>query len=69
MEQVLTCGTVPPHQLARHFAFASEMTVISGLSQSQSQSHITTDNQSTSRGVRCPSGTRDQFFFLLETLF
>jgi hypothetical protein len=37
---------------------------------SQSQSHITTHNQSASRlGVRQPSGTRDQFFFLLQILF
>jgi hypothetical protein len=32
-----------------------------------SQSHIATDNQSV--GVRRPSGTSDQFFFLLEILF
>jgi hypothetical protein len=34
--------------------------------QSQSQSHIMTKFQS---GVRSPSGSRDQFFFLLEIFF
>jgi hypothetical protein len=35
----------------------------------QSQSQITTDSQSASLGVRHPSGTRDQFFLLLEIFF
>jgi hypothetical protein len=43
----------------------------------QSRSHITTDGQSVSQpvsqsvslGVRPPSGTRDQFFFLLDNFF
>jgi hypothetical protein len=38
--------------------------------QSQSQSHITTDSQSASTSwCLGPSGTRDQFFYLLEILF
>jgi hypothetical protein len=38
--------------------------------QSQSQSYITTDSQSpVSLRVRHPSGTRDQFFFLLDIFF
>jgi hypothetical protein len=36
---------------------------------SQSQSHITTDSQPALLGVMHPSGTRDQFFFLLEIFF
>jgi hypothetical protein len=36
---------------------------------SQNQSHITTDSQSASLGVRRPIGTRDQFYFLLEIFF
>jgi hypothetical protein len=35
----------------------------------RSRSHITTDSQSASLGVKRPSGTRDQFFFLLEISF
>jgi hypothetical protein len=37
---------------------------------SQSQSHITSDSQSSVRlGVRGPSGIRDQFFYLREIFF
>jgi hypothetical protein len=43
----------------------------SPISKEFTQSYITTDSQSASPswGVRRPSGTRDQFFFLLEIFF
>jgi uncharacterized protein YfaS (alpha-2-macroglobulin family) len=46
-----------------------EETALTAMLTSQSQSHITTDSRPVRLGVRRPSGTRDQFFFLHEIFF
>jgi hypothetical protein len=61
--QLLCSWIIPSSRFYLNTSFACWI-----LSRLQSQSHITTDSQSAV-GVRHPSGTSDQFFFLVEIFF